>query len=227
MFYLFKILHIEGAKAKAISNPRFNIGNVPFELNIRSITEITVVGTQEIEAVETVEPPIVSWDDVAYQEGQKICKSIVLYYYYYVFYTYNTIYIYIQYIQFFNYNIQLYNLQFTINNNWLFLFVLAVEGWIKFNFRESKHFNNESTQGFGSITDGNKKLEVRLTSMIGLPADLEKGMSVKVTGMVCFGTYLYVKVESGADVIATGHDALDVTTMINITSPPIKKPKLA
>ena len=136
-------------------------------------------------------------------------------------------YIYIQYIQFFNYNIQLYNLQFTINNNWLFLFVLAVEGWIKFNFRESKHFNNESTQGFGSITDGNKKLEVRLTSMIGLPADLEKGMSVKVTGMVCFGTYLYVKVESGADVIATGHDALDVTTMINITSPPIKKPKLA
>ena len=42
-------------------------------------------------------------------------------------------------------------------------------------------------------------------------------MSVKVTGMMCSGTYLHIKVESGVEVITTGHDALDVTIMINTT----------
>ena len=56
--------------------------------------------------------------------------------------------------------------------------------------------------------------------------DSKKGMSVKVTGMMCSGTYLHIKVESGVEVITTGHDALDVTIMINTTWPPIKNRNL-
>ena len=41
-----------------------------------------IVGTREIEGRKTVEPPVVSWDELAYRECQKVSESLVLYYYY-------------------------------------------------------------------------------------------------------------------------------------------------
>lgn len=103
-------------------------------------------------------------------------------------------------------------------NNFVFL---EVNGWIKSTFQRTHHKSGQAAFGIGAVTNGQMKLEVRITTLFEEKA-LRKGQAVQVTGIIKTEGCIYLQVENGSAIVPTSGVEMESDEMINITVTPQK-----